>query len=110
MGEEHMHAGRCRHPKGGEPDGQPPAGLREHLGWLNRRDREIGGRIYLAMPDVQALQELLRLWRRYTENRKMPVGRGPGVSCLRIWSMCGHGDRRPGRERNAHRTTACSLT
>jgi hypothetical protein len=39
-------------------------------------DKKIGGRIYLAMPDVQALRELLSLWNRYRENRRMPNGRG----------------------------------
>jgi hypothetical protein len=35
----------------------------------------ISGRIYLAMPDVQALQELLGLWRRYQGNKNMPRGK-----------------------------------
>lgn len=38
---------------------------------------EVSGRIYLAMPDVQALQELLSLWKIYKENRRMPKGKGP---------------------------------
>lgn len=38
---------------------------------------EVSGRIYLAMPDVRALQELLSLWRIYKGNRRMPKGRGP---------------------------------
>lgn len=40
-------------------------------------EKELAGRIYLAMPDVQALQELLRLWRRYTTGQTMPKGKGP---------------------------------
>jgi hypothetical protein len=36
---------------------------------------KLSGRIYLAMPDVRALQELLSLWHRYKENKRMPNGR-----------------------------------
>jgi hypothetical protein len=39
--------------------------------------KEIAGRIYLAMPDVRALQELLSLWQRYQNGQRMPDGRGP---------------------------------
>jgi Subtilase family len=39
--------------------------------------RHIGGRIYLAMPDVQALRELLSLWKRFTDGQNMPQGKGP---------------------------------
>ncbi|MBP2464784.1 hypothetical protein JOH52_000805 [Sinorhizobium meliloti] len=39
--------------------------------------KSLAGRIYLAMPDVQALRELLSLWRRYKNNERMPTGRGP---------------------------------
>jgi hypothetical protein len=38
-------------------------------------DRQIAGRIYLAMPDVRALGELLSLWNRYTSSQRMPAGR-----------------------------------
>lgn len=38
-------------------------------------DKIISGRIYLAMPDVKALQELLGLWRRYQRGENMPRGR-----------------------------------
>lgn len=41
-----------------------------------RPERRITGRIYLAMPDVRALQELLSLWRRYKDGEAMPYGRG----------------------------------
>lgn len=61
-------------------------------------DKIVGGRIYLAMPDVRALQELLSLWRRFQEGRRMPNGR-PGWTDLfsrlvdvRPW---GHQDRVP---------------
>jgi hypothetical protein len=37
--------------------------------------KAISGRIYLAMPDVQALQELLGLWRRYRHGENMPRGK-----------------------------------
>jgi hypothetical protein len=38
-------------------------------------ERTISGRIYLAMPDVQALQELLGLWRRYQRGERMQRGK-----------------------------------
>jgi hypothetical protein len=38
-------------------------------------DQKLSGRIYLAMPDVQALRELLSLWERYKQNQRMPKGR-----------------------------------
>jgi hypothetical protein len=38
-------------------------------------DQKLSGRIYLAMPDVQALRELLSLWERYKQNKPMPKGR-----------------------------------
>ena len=66
--------------------------IREHAG------KPVGGRIYLAMPDVQALRELLSLWRRFTEGRKMPKGKGPwrelftSLIDVRPW---GHEDRVP---------------
>lgn len=39
-------------------------------------EAEIAGRIYLAMPDVRALQELLRLWQRYVAGQRMADGFG----------------------------------
>lgn len=39
-------------------------------------DQKLTGRIYLAMPDVQALRELLSLWERYKKNKKMEKGKG----------------------------------
>ena len=36
---------------------------------------KLSGRIYLAMPDVQALREFLSLWQRYKENLRLPKGR-----------------------------------
>jgi hypothetical protein len=61
-------------------------------------DKSVSGRIYLAMPDVRALQELLSLWRRFQQGRRMPNGR-PGWTDLfsrlvdvRPW---GHQDRVP---------------
>lgn len=41
------------------------------------RDSSMSGRIYLAMPDVQALQELLSRWRNYKTRKQMPKGQGP---------------------------------
>jgi hypothetical protein len=42
----------------------------------DKPDQTLSGRIYLAMPDVQALRELLSLWDRYKKNQRMPKGRG----------------------------------
>lgn len=39
-------------------------------------EKLIAGRIYLAMPDVRALQELLGLWARYQRGQRMPDGKG----------------------------------
>ena len=41
----------------------------------DRTDRSIAGRVYLAMPDVRALRELLSLWRLYKNGRNMPDGK-----------------------------------
>ncbi len=38
-------------------------------------EKAISGRIYLALPDVQALRELLGLWRRYQRGGNMPHGK-----------------------------------
>lgn len=40
-----------------------------------KREKAISGRLYLAMPDVRALQELLGLWRRFRNNERMPDGK-----------------------------------
>lgn len=39
-------------------------------------EKILGGRVYLAMPDVQALRELLSLWNRFKTGQRMPNGRG----------------------------------
>jgi hypothetical protein len=65
---------------------------------LDDARKPVNGRIYLAMPDVRALQELLSLWRRYTEGGRMPSGRGgwrelfSQLIDVRPW---GHEDRVP---------------
>jgi hypothetical protein len=40
----------------------------------DRLDKAVPGRLYLAMPDLQALRELLALWERWKNNE--PLGRG----------------------------------
>ena len=37
-------------------------------------DRPIGGRLYLAMPDVGALRQLISLWDRWQRERGLPRG------------------------------------
>jgi hypothetical protein len=39
-------------------------------------DQPISGRIYLAMPDLEALRQLVRLWERYKAGRRMDGGFG----------------------------------
>lgn len=42
-----------------------------------RDDKLIAGRLYMAMPDVQALRHLLSLWRRYQDGESAPRGFKP---------------------------------
>lgn len=42
-----------------------------------RDDKPVVGRLYLAMPDTRALQELLRLWDRYQAGERAGRGFGP---------------------------------
>lgn len=39
-------------------------------------EKPLSGRVYLAMPDVEALRQLLSLWRRFQAGERMPRGRG----------------------------------
>ena len=39
-----------------------------------RTDRAIGGHVYLAMPDLQALRQLLSLWHRWNQEETFPDG------------------------------------
>ncbi len=39
-----------------------------------RADRRLGGRLYLAMPDIQALQQLISLWNRWQRGESLPQG------------------------------------
>lgn len=56
-----------------------------------RGDKPIGGRLYMAMPDMQALREILSLWDRYRQGQRMPFGFAPWrdlfdmLSDLRAW-------------------------
>ena len=42
-----------------------------------RTDRPLGGRLYLAMPDVGALRQLLSLWNRWQRGEGLPGGCTP---------------------------------
>ena len=42
-----------------------------------RMDRPLGGRLYLAMPDVEALRQLLSLWDRWQRGEELPRGFTP---------------------------------
>jgi len=63
-----------------------------------RDDKPIAGRLYMAMPDVQALRHLLSLWRRYEAGQDAPHGFAPWfevfehLHTLRAW---GRDDRVP---------------
>ncbi len=56
-----------------------------------RTEKPVGGRLYMAMPDMQALREILSLWDRYRQGQDMPRGFAPWrtlfdmLSDLRAW-------------------------
>jgi hypothetical protein len=56
-----------------------------------RADKPVGGRLYMAMPDMRALREILSLWDRYHQGQGMPFGFAPWrnlfdmLSDLRAW-------------------------
>lgn len=56
-----------------------------------RSDKPVGGRLYMAMPDMQALREILSLWDRYRQGQDMPYGFAPWrtlfdmLSDVRAW-------------------------
>lgn len=56
-----------------------------------RSEKPVGGRIYMAMPDMRALKEILRLWDLYRQGQAMPWGFAPWgtlfemLSDLRAW-------------------------
>ena len=43
----------------------------------DRTDKSIVGRVYLAVPDVKAFDELLRLWDQWRETGKLDLGFAP---------------------------------
>ena len=57
----------------------------------DRADRVVSGRLYLALPDARALDELVRLWERWEAGQ--PLGRGYApfghlfqqLRTLRVW-------------------------
>ena len=56
-----------------------------------RSESPVGGRLYMAMPDMRALREILSLWDRYRQGQPMPHGLAPWrtlfdmLSDLRAW-------------------------
>ena len=48
-----------------------------------RLDKSVGGWLYLAMPDTQALRELISLWDRYQADQKMDSGFAPWYDVFR---------------------------
>ena len=65
--------------------------LQTRRGEQIRADQPVGGRLYMAMPDLRALQEILRLWDIYRQGQPMPRGFAPWrtlfdmLSDLRAW-------------------------
>ena len=61
-----------------------------------REDKPVGGRLYLAMPDVRTLRELLRLWDIWRSEGELPHGDTPWrdiFACLRDVRPWGLADR-----------------
>lgn len=64
----------------------------------DREDMPVGGRLYLAMPDVQALKQLLSLWERYRAGESATRGFSPWwrvFEQLRVLRAWGPEDRLP---------------
>ena len=64
----------------------------------DRTDKPVVGRLYLAMPDTRALQELLRLWDRHQRGEPPPTGFAPWFDLfgrLRQFRAWGPEDRIP---------------
>lgn len=65
--------------------------LQQKKGEQVRTESPVGGRLYMAMPDMRALREILGLWDRYREGQAMPFGFAPWrtlfdmLSDLRAW-------------------------
>ncbi|MEO9337161.1 S8 family peptidase [Mesorhizobium sp. SB112] len=66
-------------------------GLQTKKGEQVRSGKPMGGRLYMAMPDVRALKEILRLWDLFRQGQAMPWGFAPWgtlfdmLSDLRAW-------------------------
>jgi Subtilase family len=63
-----------------------------------RTDKPVGGRLYLAMPDVAALRQLLSLWNRWENDQPLDYGFGAWAQIfghLRILRPWGPEDRVP---------------
>ena len=75
-----------------EPDGDfsEPDTRRGQEG-QRRMDKAVGGRLYLAMPDIRALHQLLSLWSRWKRGEDLPYGFTPwrdlfaGLRDVRPW-------------------------
>ena len=72
--------------------------IREGRGGTDRTDKPIVGRLYLAMPDMRALHQLLVLWDRYQRGEAAPRGSAPWFDLfkrLREFRAWGPEDRIP---------------
>ena len=49
----------------------------------DRADKPVGGRLYVAMPDTEALRQLVRLWERYQADQRPAPGFGPWFEVFR---------------------------
>ncbi len=54
-------------------------------GWegKDRTDKPVGGRLYVAMPDIAALRQLVSLWERYQAGERPADGFGPWFEVFR---------------------------
>jgi hypothetical protein len=53
-------------------------------GEKTRSEADIGGRLYMAMPDVRALREILRLWDLHSRGLALPWGFAPWRSLFEL--------------------------
>ena len=63
-----------------------------------RKDKMISGRLYMTMPDVKALRQLISLWNQYEKGKKAPRGFAPlfqAFEHLKVIRHWGPTDRLP---------------
>ena len=67
----------------------------------DRDDRQVGGRLYLTMPDVAALGQITSLWQRYQRGERAPPDLAPWYNVFRqLKGLAGVGPTRPSSRRH----------